>query len=148
MSPVAVRLEMVREAIRADPRFELSTLEADRPGPSYAVDTVRAVRADFPAADLFLIVGVDQLRHFATWHEPEELLRHVRLAVMDRGGESARTVADRVLGEHEPVFVPVRRVDISSTVVRAAGHEGRDVAEWVPAGVAAIIARERLYSPP
>lgn len=140
------RLAMVREAARADERFEVSTVEIDRPGPSWTVDTVRTLRAELPHAELFLILGIDQFRDFATWRDPDEILRHVTLAVMDREGESAEAIADAVPGGRQAVFVPVRRVDVSSTAVRAAAREGRDLRAWVPEGVAAIIERERLYS--
>ena len=146
LSPAAVRLEMVRAAIVSDPRFEASTLETERPGRSYTVDTVRAVRTRLPDAELFLIMGADQFREFDRWRAPEEILRHAQLAVMDREGESAERLAETVLGGHEALFVPVRRVDISSTAVRGAVRQGRDIGGWVAAGVASIIEREGLYS--
>jgi nicotinate-nucleotide adenylyltransferase len=139
---------MVREATLSDTRFEVSTLEIDRPGPSYAVDTVRSVREELPGAELFLIIGADQFRDFRAWRDPEEILRHVRLAVMDREGESARAMTHTISGGHEIVFVPVRRFDVSSTFVRAAIRHGQDLGVWVLPGVAAIIERERLYSAP
>jgi nicotinate-nucleotide adenylyltransferase len=126
----------------------VSTLELDREGPSYTVDTVRALHAQRPRAALFLIVGVDQFRDFPHWRDPAEIVRHVRLAVMDREGESARAVAHTLDTRHEPVFVPVRRVDVSSTAVRQAVREGQDPHAWVPEGVAEIIEREGLYSAP
>lgn len=137
---------MVREAATADPRFQVSTLELDRPGPSYTIDTVRAVRADLPEAELYLIIGVDQFRELESWHQPQELLRLIRLAVMDREGESARSVVVAVPGAEDASFVPVRRVDVSSTAVRSAIGEGRDIGDWLPPGVAAFIEREGLYS--
>jgi nicotinate-nucleotide adenylyltransferase len=85
----AVRLEMVRAAAASDPRFEVSTLEVDREGPSYMVDTVRELRRALPDAELFLIIGADQLKSFATWRDPHGILELVRLAVMDRAGEKA-----------------------------------------------------------
>ena len=139
---------MVREATLSDARFEVSTLEIERPGPSYAVDTVRSLREQFPGAELFLIIGADQFRDFRAWRDPDEILRHVRLAVMDREGESARAMPDTVPEGHEILFVPVRRVDVSSTSVRAAIRDGRDPGAWVLPGVAAIIEREGLYSCP
>ena len=145
-SPVALRLEMVHEAISSDPRFEACTLELDRAGPSYTIDTVRTLRARHPDAELYLIMGVDQLKELEDWHQPEELVRMVQLAVMDREGESAKSVAADVAGADQALFVPVRRVDLSSTGVRAAVAEGRDVSAWLPPGVAGIIAREGLYS--
>jgi len=137
---------MVREAVRADPRFEVSTLELERPGPSYTVDTLRELRASEPDSEIYLIMGVDQYEDLQTWHRPEELLGMARLAVMDRGGKSARAASPHVAGAEDAVFVPVRRVDVSSTAIRADVREGRDASASLPAGVAAIIEREGLYS--
>jgi nicotinate-nucleotide adenylyltransferase len=136
---------MVREAVRADPRFQVCTLELERAGPSYTVDTARALHEREPEAELYLIMGVDQYKELSTWHRPEELLALVRLAVMDRDGESARAASAGVSGAEDAVFVPVRRVDVSSTAVRAAVRDGRDPSPWLPDGVAAIIRREGLY---
>jgi nicotinate-nucleotide adenylyltransferase len=146
ISPPEVRLEMVREAIVSDPRFEVSTLEIERDGPSYSVDTVRAVHEELPGAELWLIIGADEFRQFDTWRAPEEIVRHVRLAAMDRQGESAQATAASVTGGQDALFVPVQRIDVSSTAIRTAVREGRDVDGQVPSGVAAIIGRERLYS--
>lgn len=146
VSPADVRLEMAREAARSDPRFEISTAEMERDGPSYMVDTVRALAGAMRDTELFLIVGADEFRDFDTWRTPEEIVRHVRLAVMDREGEDAGACAHEVPGGDAAVFVPVRRVDVSSTGVRSAAAEGRDVSDLVPAGVARIIEREGLYS--
>jgi nicotinate-nucleotide adenylyltransferase len=139
LSADRVRLEMAREAARADDRFEVDSLELERPAPSYTVDTLAALRDRLgPGHELFLIIGVDQWRAFDRWHEPERVRSLATIAVMDRGGESVHE-------EPGVVRVPVRRVDISSTKVRAAAAEGRSLAGLVPTGVASIIRRERLY---
>lgn len=146
VSPGGVRLAMVRAAAAADARFEAATFELERPGPSFTVDTVRALRAERPGAELFLILGADQLAAFDTWREPEEIGRLVRLAVMDRGSASAASAARAQPVAASAVVVPVRRIDVSSTEVRARVREGLDVTDLVPAGVREIIERERLYS--
>jgi nicotinate-nucleotide adenylyltransferase len=144
-TPRSVRLEMVRAAAASDPRFEVCTLEMDRPGPSYMVDTVRELRRQLGQAEIFLILGADQLKTFAMWREPLGILEQVRLAVMDRSGERAREALPEIpLGD--AVFVPVRRVDVSSTEVRERRRRGEDIETSVPAAVYAIIGRERLYS--
>jgi nicotinate-nucleotide adenylyltransferase len=137
---------MVTEAVRADPRFAVSTVELDRSGPSYTIDTVRALRSERPDADFYLIIGVDQFKELDSWHEPEALVRSVHLVVMDREGRSARAAAAGVPGGEGALFVPVRRVDVSSTGIRAAVRAGEDVTDRVPPGIATIIERERLYS--
>jgi nicotinate-nucleotide adenylyltransferase len=147
ITPGATRLEMVRAAAIADPRFEVSTLELDRPGPSYAIDTLLELRRGMPDAELFLIIGTDQFASFATWREPAAVAELARLTVMDRAGDRAADVEPGVpVGD--AVFVPVRRVDVSSTDIRARRRAGEDVLGLVPEGVRAIIERERLYSGP
>jgi nicotinate-nucleotide adenylyltransferase len=147
ITPGATRLDMVRAAAAADPRFEVSTVELDRPGPSYTIDTLRELRRTLPDADLFLIVGTDQFASFATWREPAAVAELARLAVMDRSGDRAADVEPGV-PLRDAVFVPVRRVDVSSTDVRARRRAGEDLSDCVPEGVRAIIERERLYSGP
>jgi nicotinate-nucleotide adenylyltransferase len=110
------------------------------------VDTVLAFRRAWPEADLFLILGVDQLESFGSWRDPEGIVAQVRLAVMDRDGHSAADVS-RLLPVGAAVeVVPVRRVDVSSTEVRSHVREGRTITGLVPEGVRTIIERERLYS--
>jgi nicotinate-nucleotide adenylyltransferase len=145
LTPAATRLEMVRAATTGDPRFEVSTIELDRPGPSYTVDTLRELRRILPDAELYLIIGADQFAAFGEWREPESIVRLARLAVMDRAGDRAVDVRPGVpVGD--PVFVPVRRVDVSSTDIRARKRAAMDIRDSVPPAVHAIIERERLYS--
>lgn len=144
-SPAALRLEMVRAAASADPRFEVSDFETARPGPSFTVDTLRELRSRWTGTELFLILGADQLRVFASWHEAGEILRLATPALMDREGETTSAVAPPLAGMERAVHVPVRRVDVSATQVRAAVAAGQDVSALVPAGVRDVIEREGLY---
>jgi len=146
VSAPGARLAMVRAAASGDPRFDVSTLELERPGASYTVDTVRALRGELPDAELYLVLGVDQLALFETWREPEVILEHARLAVMDRDGRSAADAARCLPDGARAVLVPVRRVDVSSTEVRRRVREGRSITGLVPESVRTIIERERLYS--
>jgi nicotinate-nucleotide adenylyltransferase len=146
VSPARVRLEMTRAAAAGEPRFEVSELEIHRAGPSYTVDTLRELRRAYPHADLFLILGADELRTFATgWREPEAILELATLALMDRAGENAVTASPGLPGMERAVHVPVRRMDVSSTEVRALAATGGDVSTLVPAGVLAVMEREGLY---
>lgn len=145
VSPPALRLEMLAAATALDPRFRVSGLELEREGPSYTVDTLREVRRRWPDAGLFLILGADQLRAFGSWRSPEEILEMATLVLMDRDGEDAAEVAPSLPGMERAVHVPVTRVEVSATGVRAAVAEGRDVSGMVPAEVLEIIRREGLY---
>ena len=162
LSPAAVRLRMVRAAIAEDPRFRVSDVEIRRAGPSYTVDTLRALTgadgqgegseavaseggAGALLADdrLYLIVGIDQFRDFTSWHRPEEIRELVTLAIMDRGGEGLDE--ERAERADDLVRVPVRRVDVSSTMVRQKVRAGESVAGLVHPEVARIIDVEGLY---
>lgn len=146
LTPASVRLEMVRAAASADPRFEVSEIELRRDGPSFTVDTLRTVRAEHPSASIFLALGSDQIGTFAEgWKDPEEILRLCTLALIDRAGDDAPSRAPELPGMERAVHVQVRRVDVSSTEVRDAVAAGRDVRDRVPDGVWAVIAREGLY---
>lgn len=145
VSAAFIRLEMVAAATAADPRFDASEIELNRPGPSYTVDTVRELRTVAPDAELFLIIGADQVRTLDTWREPEEVLRLATLVLMDRAGEAAREVAPPLQGIEGALHVPVGRVDVSSSEVRARVAAGEDVSGMVPESVSDIILREGLY---
>ena len=170
-SAASCRLAMVRAAATEDDRFEASAIEVERSGPSYTVDTVRALRAELGDRHFFLIIGVDQYRAFDAWRDPIGILEHAHLAVMDRMGESARSVHPQSLGGAEKprvdesrgadqievsgdpsakcvVFAPVRRIDLSSTEIRDRVRAAEDVSRLVPVPVLEIIEREGLYRAP
>lgn len=144
-APPSIRLKMARAAAHDDPRFRVSDMELRRPAPSYTIDTLRSVRSGKAGSgtDLFLIMGFDQYRDFASWRAPDEIRNLATLAVMDRGGEGLGDTDD---GDREGVVsVPVRRVDVSSTEVRARLGRGDDVSDLVPPAVERIIREEGLY---
>jgi nicotinate-nucleotide adenylyltransferase len=135
-----LRLEMVRAATAADPRFEVDDLELRREGESYSADTLRQLRESEPDADLFFIIGVDQLREFASWREPEVVARLATLVVVSRAGE----------GGGGDVAFPVRpvqvtRIDLSATEIRRRVRAGEPIRYLVSEAVREIIEREGLY---
>lgn len=139
-TPAALRLAMVRAAVAGDERFEVDDLELRRGGPSYTVDTLREYRHRHPEAELYFLVGADQLREFRSWRAPDEVARLARLAVFERAGEPAAAE------NGYPVLpVPVLRIDISATEVRRRVAAGESVRYLVTEPVRAIIERERLY---
>ena len=137
VAPPAVRLRMVRAAIAGDARFEADDLELLREGLSYTVDTLRELNRRHPGAELYFLVGADQVRQLHTWREPEEVSRLACLAVMHRGGEPP----DVAVGVRHRI-VPVTRVDISATEIRARLRAGRTVRYLVPEAVRALVEEE------
>ena len=146
-TPAATRLAMVRAAVGEDPLLEASAAEIDRPGPSYTADTLEDIAAANPGADLWFILGADQLAGFPTWSRPDRIVELARLAVASRPGAGdpamdflAGTVA---AGRVDVLDMP--EVPISSTDVRARVSRGEDVSHLVPAGVAALLATGAGY---
>ena len=144
------RRAMVELAIASDRRFHLSTVELDRRGDTYTVDTLEELRAGEAADDdLWFIVGADTLTSMHRWKDPERVLELARLAVATRPGherldlgaleEVAPSARERVTTLHMPLM------DVSGTEVRRRAAEGEPLSGLVPEVVAAYIVRHDLY---
>jgi nicotinate-nucleotide adenylyltransferase len=149
VTPFEDRLAMLRLALDENPFFTLSLVEANRPGPSYTVDTLRELRRELPpATELYFIMGMDSLVNLPTWHRPQELIELCRLAVLRRPGYSADMDA---LEEKIPgikacvVFIPAPELEISSTELQERVRAGHSIEYLVPDGVAQYIAEHHLY---
>jgi nicotinate-nucleotide adenylyltransferase len=141
-----VRLELCRRAVDGLDGLDVLDLEVKRGGPSFSVDTLRALHADRPGDDLTFIVGGDMALSLPAWREPAEILRHARLAVAERSGSLRADIQERLapLGGRIDFF-DMPRIDLSSTDVRARVAAGRSVRFLVPEGVAAAIDEMGLY---
>jgi nicotinate-nucleotide adenylyltransferase len=145
-----VRLALCERAVAGDERFAVSDLELRREGPSYTVDTLRALHEHRPGDELTFIVGADMALSLATWREPGEVLRLARLAVAARDGARSEEIAAAVAPFHDGTRLDrfeMPRLDVSSTLIRRRVAEGRPVRWLVPDAVAAEIAARGLYRP-
>ncbi|BET69697.1 nicotinate-nucleotide adenylyltransferase [Opitutales bacterium ASA1] len=139
----AVRVALLQAAIEGDERFGLSTLEIERGGVSYTVDTARELRRLHPEAQLFWIIGADQAERLRAWHRIEELAGLLEFIVLARPGyEGTRGGLPEFLRLH---FVRAHVFDISSSEIRARLSNRRSVRVFLPAPVADRIERESLY---
>lgn len=150
VSPAADRVEMVRLAIGRRKDLELSTVEARRPGPSYAVDTVEALQGPPGSGqELFFLLGGDALADIARWKEPRRLIRLCRLAAFARPGgrlPDLEALEPAVPGiSQRVVFVEAPQVDIRATDLRRRVAEGRSLRGLVPAAVERYIREHGLY---
>jgi nicotinate-nucleotide adenylyltransferase len=143
ITPTALRVAMVRLAVRRNRAFTVSTLEAHRGGPSFTVETLRRVAGEEPGVRLYLLMGADSLGDFATWREPEAIVRLATLAVAERPG--APSPRRRTPARARIVWLGNAEIAVSSTLVRARVRAGRSVRYLVPDAVAAAIVRHRLY---
>lgn len=144
------RFELCRLAVRDDERFAVSSLEIERGGPSYTVDTLTALRERHPEDELIFIAGGDMAASLPNWREPERVLELADFAVAERRGAVREDVIERwrALGPgapHEPRFLDMPRVDVSSSEVRRRVREGRPVRYLVPDAVAEYIEARGLY---
>lgn len=139
ITPGHLRLELLRAAVAGDAGFEVDDMELRRDGPSWTVDTLRALREGRPDAELFLLVGMDQFAEFDTWRDPDQIRRLARIAVLDRGGAAAPAGADWTA-------VHVTRIDLTSTEVRRRVAAGRPIRFLVPDPVESLIVRHGLYA--
>lgn len=145
------RLRMVELASAGDERLAASPIEVERPGTSYSVDTLTALRETAPAADLTLILGADQARRLGEWHRSEDVLGLARLAVAEREGATRDDVVaelDGLEGAEATIGFALPRIDVSSTLVRERVSAGLPIRYLVPDRVADHIAAENLYADP
>ncbi len=150
VTPAEHRAEMVRLAIADNPRFAFSDLELRRPGPSYTIETVRALAAERPDWEAAFIVGLDSLLQIRTWREWETLLRSIDLFAVTRPGYDL-AAAHRLLAELGPrLSARVRLLEIPGVAVASAdlrrlAAAGYPLRYLVPDPVARYIAANGLY---
>jgi nicotinate-nucleotide adenylyltransferase len=134
------RLAMVRAATAGNPVFAVSDMEVARSGLTYTLDTVRALREQYPDAELYLLVGADVAATISTWKGLPELRRQVTLAVIGRPPYRY----DEPTGFTE-VRVPFDEESLASTQVRDRLAAGESVAGLVPEPALTYLERHRLY---
>jgi nicotinate-nucleotide adenylyltransferase len=145
----AERVEMLRLAIGDEPSWTVCTLEIDRGGPSYTVDTLRQLHDELPGASLFFLFGSDALRDVARWKEPGEIFRLATPLVVHRAGEpppDLNSLAALCAADKQPRRVEMPAVDISSTEIRDCRASGLAIDRLVPPAVADYIASNFVYS--
>ncbi len=149
LSSAQDRLCMVRKAVEDNPFFRVSTVELDRAGPSYTVETLRELQDDYgPDARLFFILGTDAFARFGEWKDPEGILSLATLVVVDRPGETASTeeVKDRMGISGRVEHVRSIRLEISARDIRRRVAEGASIRYLVPEPVERHIYARGLYT--
>ncbi len=141
VAPAEERYEMTQLAIADNPAFEVSRIEIDRAGPTYTVDTLRALRAEKPDAELVFITGADAIREILTWKDPDEALALATFVAVTRPGYELERLPSQKI---EVLEIPA--LAISSTDIRARVAAGRPIRYLVPDPVAAHIKVHDLYA--
>jgi nicotinate-nucleotide adenylyltransferase len=144
ITAVEHRLAMVEAAIAGNAGFKISRIEVDRPGPSYTVDTLEALRQADPGGHLALILSAESFAELPTWHRPERILELADLLVAPRDGFSAAD-RDEPLARARAVFLDGPRIRLSASEIRERAAAGRSIRYLVPDAVAAYIGDHDLY---
>ena len=128
-------MSMLRTAIEGELIFTVNDCELRRPPPSYSIDTVLQIHEREPDAELFWLIGADNVDRLSDWHRFEELNKLVKFVVLDRACSELKS----------PYLIVQRNVDISATEIRKRVASGRSIRYLVPKAVEEIIRHENLY---
>lgn len=140
-APAEARQCLLRLALAGQPQYELDDLEVRRGGISYTIDTVREYRRRFPKAQLFYLIGTDQVPLLPRWRDAEELAESVDFVVIPRPGEIAAIFPTPFRGQVLQGFP----LAVSSSQIRARVRAGKPIDYLVPPAVAEAIRNNRLY---
>lgn len=136
------RLEMAKLALAELPVI-VSSVEVLREGASYAIDTARELRNEFPNTEFTWIVGSDVINSVGTWHSVGQLAQEVDFLVIKR--PNSKVEKSQIPGEIRYSEIEIAALDISATEIRQALAEKKDVSKLIPASVAGFIHSKGLY---
>jgi nicotinate-nucleotide adenylyltransferase len=136
------RVEMVRLAIDGHSSLALNTVDVDRSGPTYTVDTLRDVRELYPDSELFFILGDEAFDGIETWKDVDQLGELATFVVVSRAGTVVQV--PRKLSPSVNL-IEITTLPISSTLCRERIHEGKSLQGLVPQRVAEYIFDHQLY---
>ena len=144
------RLEMIRLAIASNPFFRASTVDLERPGPSYTVDTLTDLRRELgEEAELYFILGLDALAELPTWREPERIVQVCHLVAARRSEArdlDLESLERSIPGiSHRVIILDNPLIDMSSSEIRERVAAGLPITDLVSEAVARYITERRLY---
>jgi nicotinate-nucleotide adenylyltransferase len=147
VSPAEHRYLMTVIATASNPHFSVSRLEVERGGPTYTVETLRALREEQgPDTELFFVTGADAILEIFQWKDPQGALDLAHFIAATRPGYDIDRIEAEATTAHPNISVMnVPALAISSTDVRDRVRRGRPIRYLVPEGVKAYIDKERLY---
>ena len=144
------RADMLTLALSGYPEFCVDRRELRRAGPSFTVDTLSEFQNEFPAAELFLLIGADSLRDFTTWREPDRIAQLATIVACNRPGLPAIT-ADQIASwvgkaiASKVMSVQIPGADLSATDLRDRARTGRSLRFRTPRAVEAFLTQHKLY---
>ncbi len=147
VAPAEHRYLMTVIATASNPRFWVSRVDIDRPGPTYTIDTLRDLQTALPDADLYFITGADALGEIFTWRDASEVFELAHFVGCTRPGYEMDESTLKGIPEDAVTIVEIPALAISSTDCRRRSERGEPVWYLVPDGVVQYISKYSLYSP-
>ncbi len=150
VAPDKDRVAMLRLAVKGKPGLEVSTIEMERPGPTYTVDSIAQLRKYYgPETGIYFILGCDSLVQLPEWKDPARLVAACRLVAVPRPGcqrPDLKKLERKIPGISKSViFLKEPNMDVSATEIREKAERGEPIADLVPVPVADYIIKHRLY---
>lgn len=149
VTPAADRLEMCRLAVASNPAFDVSSIEVDREGDTYTVDTLRQLRAHYPDnVELFFITGADAVMSIMKWRDSAQIAHLAKLVAVTRPGYAPPEEMKRVLRERtgfQVSFLEMTGLDVSSSDLRRRVADGRSIRYLTKEVVFRYIEEHGLY---
>lgn len=144
------RLNMVDAVVKKYSDYRVSDMELIREGNTYTYETLEQLREEYPETFFYFILGADCLYTIDKWREPERIFAACTLVSAVRDNVTKKELSDRCAYlekeyDAKTVLLNFKEIDISSTEIRAAVAQGRDISEKVPKEVADYIASHHLY---
>lgn len=137
------RVAMVEAAIAGHPKFEASTVEIERGGPSYTADTLEDLAKKHPDTELLLLIGSDLVAELNTWKRPETIRKLSNLVIVERPGYEKSQLPPEWSDNHS--YIPGELVDVSSRQLKGLTGERQVASDLLPTAVSKIITERGLY---
>ncbi len=147
LAPAEHRLRMVSLAVAESTRLKVSDVELHLPLPSYTVQTIRQLQADYPHHTFSIVIGGDNLDGLSSWHSANELLHGRRIIVYPRPRQVLDPQPIQALGAKVDVL-NAPQIDISSTMLRQWVSKNIDISNFTHPNVVKYIRENNLYLSP
>lgn len=134
------RIEMVKLAIETNPNYKLSLVEFERIGPSYTIDTIKQLKADYTEADFYFIIGGDMIEYLPKWKDIDELLTLITFVGLKRPGHNCTFIySDKIK------IIDAPQLEISSSEIRERSLKQRSIRYLLPEAVIEFIKEQEIY---
>jgi nicotinate-nucleotide adenylyltransferase len=132
------RLQMLELAVKDNQQFQVESIELERSGPSFTIETIKILKSKYPDYQFFFIIGADMIEYLPKWHKINELVELVQFVGVDRPDYNHDT-------DYPIIYVDVPAIEVSSSLIRERLKKGKTVRYLLPEPVIEYIKECRLY---